>query len=79
MVEPLRFYPPYTNGLVVHAAFLEKSVFLLSGQGGLPYTLSGPTTKKKHFFMCEFPKQEASYGKKVGFIAARRTGRIRGG
>ena len=29
LVGPLRFYPPYTN-------FREKSVFLLSGQGGLP-------------------------------------------
>ena len=69
MVGPLRFYPPYPNGLVVHATFLKKIfslinslkriltiffllpifwaktagfqgkkvLFLLSGQGSLPY------------------------------------------
>ena len=44
VVGPLRFNPPYTNGLEVHATFFglkqpdfrKKSVFLLSGQGGLP-------------------------------------------
>ena len=35
-VGPLRFYPPYTNGSVVHAT----SGFLLSGQGG--FTLPTP-------------------------------------
>ena len=53
--------------LVVHATFFnciysrileKKSVFLRSGQGGLPFTL--PTLLvvrplKKHFFMCVFP------------------------
>ena len=35
---------------------LRKKWFFLSGQGGLPpYTLSGPTTHKKHFFMCVLP------------------------
>ena len=44
VVGPLRVYPPYTNGLVVHvtfrakkAGFIEKSDILLSGQGGLPF------------------------------------------
>ena len=44
MVRPLRFYPPYTKGLVVHS----RGVYP-------PYTLSGPTTKKNTFFICVFP------------------------
>ena len=38
--------------------FIEKKVlFLLSGRGGVtpPYTLSGPTTKKKNFFYVCLP------------------------
>ena len=27
VVGSLRFYPPYTNGLVVHATFIEKKWF----------------------------------------------------
>ena len=41
VVGPVRFYPPYTNGLVVHVP--------------TAYTLSVPTTKKNNFFMCVFP------------------------
>ena len=79
----LRFYPSYTNGLVVHATFffldlqsetdfdniffffpffglkksdfIEKSVFLLSGQGGLPSLQSTPLVVRPLFFMCVFP------------------------
>ena len=53
MVGPLRFYPPYTNGLVVHANFREKVDFCFVVRGVYPpYTLSGPTTKKTLFCVC---------------------------
>ena len=40
------------------AGFTEKNVIFSQWSGGVypPYTLSGPTTKKKHFFMCVFPQ-----------------------
>ena len=51
MVGPLRFYPTYTNGLLVHD--FRDFFFLLSGQGSLPpYTLSGLTTKKNIIYEC---------------------------
>ena len=56
VVEPLKFYPSYTNGLVVHAVFIEKRCFfclVVEGGGVYPlYTLSSQTTKKTHFFLC---------------------------
>ena len=102
VVGPLRFYPPYTNGLVVQATFFsffffqsynslkriltiflflsnfcaktagfqrKIVVFCLVVRGVYPpYTLSGPTTQKKHF-MCVFPNlQEIGRQKKLNFI-----------
>ena len=56
----MNIYPPYTNGLVVHAnsPILEKKRFFCLVVRGVypPYTLSGPTTKKPTFLMCVFPK-----------------------
>ena len=62
MAGPLRFYPPYTNGLeeknivLIVTVFLlredthKKVVFCLVARGVYPsYTLSGPTTIKTTF------------------------------
>ena len=45
--------------------FIEKRGFLLSGRGGYPppSPLSGPTTKKKLFFMRVFPKIALFFGR----------------
>ena len=59
VVEPLKFYPSYTNGLVVHAVFIEKRCFFCLVVEGGGFTLSTPLVvrplKKKLFFMCVFP------------------------
>ena len=48
VVGPLRFYPPYTNGLVVHAKW-----FFAYGSLPTPLLAVGPTTKKKNlFYVC---------------------------
>ena len=60
VVGPLRFYPPFTNGFMVHATkqfspFIEKNVVFCLVVGGVtpPYTLSGTTTKKNTlFYVC---------------------------
>ena len=49
MVGPLRFYPPYTNGLVVHATFFCLVV------GGLPLPtplVVRPLKKNTFFYLC---------------------------
>ena len=53
VVEPLRFYPPYTNFWAKTAGFYKKKVVYCLVFRGVypPYTLGGPTTKKT-LFLC---------------------------
>ena len=50
-IKTLRYYPPYTNGLVVHATETDFDFLLLflpnflAKTAGFTCTLSGPTTK----------------------------------
>ena len=62
VVGPLRFYPPYTNGLVVHAGCQKKRFFFAQWSGG--FTLPTPLVVrplKKPFFYVYLPLR--SYNK----------------
>ena len=52
MVGPLRFYPPYTNGLGVHATFLLLSNFANFFFFFQIFGLKQPDFREKKCFFC---------------------------